>query len=891
MYEVERKKSEAHAISKEQITDKLKSDFSDRFDQMIVSSDVERNDIMYFYYKAKYVNIKSKKIVFALTDDVRYAFDMSCSGGVSQHGEAAKLNNSLIDVIKGSDALIAEKNLTELTAQNNYTDTTDIQLLKKGYLDSKEAKASEENSGKAKEEESVFASISKILNEPILDNESEGFNFDDDYKDIFADVDWFGSSDGGSLESYENEYIKSNSLRNLTLEYVGDEPSKQQPLFFVPQLTKTDDCKVCRTAGEVECPTCKGQGKFKCMGYVGSRGNRGHGNWLYKCENGKANCEYCDGKERTDKCRCDRNGKIPCPKCSGQGELNCERKNGASYGIGKLANRISGKPFCDGKGKIPCKPCKASGYVGTLVYIKPKVEEIESEFFQYTNQKIEQIYKKPSLLFPYLNKNNVQLSTIYKDINNSITDNYDQISSNFTQQVTSNITFNKGNNYPRLLNESVYYDIIPLLTLEYNHILTATNHYVSAIPNQPKFDILFHSDPTAVQRFSLKNLIKSYLSKWPEAFMTKSYKYKRDKFNEIRLLIYIAKADGAIADEEKIVLANTITGLTEYTAKEKSQLFGLMSSKSLPKLVEDDFVFSSQERAQIAFQRLDEMAMEDSNLAKEEVILAREYKDRISNNIAKYKGKFKQFLVTWQVSLTVLMLILATAFGMFYIFYLKPRKDAQSLHLKNTQYENILNNFITWTSADTTKNLRFHDFLMDLSISQNENANFDESIRDLTPQQLLSKINHTSELKLENTQMSYKDFWKEHSMALNSRIDSLMPILERRISQQRSTTSTDQETTEKVVLDDIWYTVSDPDGFTNLRSEPNGSIIRQINEGEIFKIIASNGEYKKVQLKDGTEGYVHASRIVESDYTEGVEDAPDGDGYETEESDEGLEDY
>ena len=837
---VERKISEANSVTKEQITAKIKSDFSDRFDQLIISSEIERNDVMYVYYKAKFVNIKSKKIVFALTDEVNHAFDMSCSGGVSRHGEVAKLNDSLINIIKRSDALIAEKNLTELTAQNNYSDTTDIQLLKKGYLVSKEAKASEENSGKAKEDESVFASISKILNEPILDTESEGFDFDDDYKDIFADVDWFGSSVGGTIEASEDEYIKSRSLKYLTLEYSGEEPAKQQPIFFVPQLTKTDDCKVCRTAGEVECPTCKGAGKFKCMGYVGGRGNRGHGNWRYKCQNGRANCEHCDGKRGgCEKCSYSSDGKITCPKCNGQGELNCERKNGASYGIGKLTNRISGKPFCEGKGKIPCKPCKASGYIGTLVYIKPQVEEIEAEFFKYTNQKIEQIYKKPSLLFPYLNKTNVQLSTTYKDVNNLITDKYDRFSSSFTQQVTSNITFNKGNNYPRLLHESVYYDIIPMATLEYNHILTATNHAVSAIPNQPNLDILFHSDPTAVQRFSLKNLIKSYLSKWPEAFMTKSYKYKRDKYNEIRLLIYIAKADGTIADEEKMVLANTITGLTEYTAREKSQLFGLMSSKSLPELVEDDFVFSSQERAQIAFQRLDEMVIEDSDLAKEEVILARAYKDRISNNIAKYRGKFKQFLITWQVSITFLMLILATAFVIFYAFYLKPRKDALSLHLKNTQYSNILNDFVDWSATDTTKNLRFHDFLMDLSISNNENSNFDESIRDLTPKQLLSRINHSSELKLENTQTSYKNFWNEHLIGLKSSIDSLMPILERRIALQRTTTSSEQETTEEIVLDDAWYTVSDPDGFTNLRSEPNGSIIREINEGEIFKIIAN----------------------------------------------------
>jgi hypothetical protein len=116
----------------------------------------------------------------------------------------------------------------------------------------------------------------------------------------------------------------------------------------------------------------------------------------------------------------------------GRGGWNpCERKYGSKYGIGKLADRVSGKPFCNGSKVIPCKPCKATGRIGTLVYLNTNVGVIAGEFYKYTKQRIEQIEKKPELLYPYLNKNEVQPRTIFTDINGNLTDNYDDFSSGF----------------------------------------------------------------------------------------------------------------------------------------------------------------------------------------------------------------------------------------------------------------------------------------------------------------------------------------------------------------------------------------------------------------------------------------------------------------------------
>jgi hypothetical protein len=623
-----------------------------------------------------------------------------------------------------------------------------------------------------------------------------------------------------------------------------------------------------------------GTGELKCPGEVVSRKDAAAGtNEHQKCSHGimtgwkqshedagwGSKVNYVHGK-----------GYVHV-KCGGTGKVVCTRSNNSRYGIGKIADLARGRQFCEGAKVIKCKPCKATGQIGTLVYIKPRVGQLEGEFFQYTKQRIEQIEKKPNILYPYLKKSDVQLNTVFTDINGSLSNNYDRFSSGFISELQNSAGVHKGHAYPRLMLEKVYYDVIPLATLEYNHILTATNHLVSAVAKGREFDVLFHSDPTAVKRFSLKNLFKSYFAKWPEAFMTKSYKVKRDKYNEIRMLIYIAKADGNIAEEEKLVLANTITGMTEYTATEKSKLFGLMSSKSLPELTENDFVISTRERAEITFKRLDEMAMEDALLEKPEGILVKEYKECINANLGKYKGKFKQFITTWQVSITVLIMILTGIYSAFFFMYLKPRKDALKLHNQNIQNEKILTDFIAWTGEDTTQNLQFSNFLMDLSISNSENSDFDESIRYLKPLQLLDKMNHQSEYMVETSKVSYKDYWKEHTGWLRTSLDSLMPILERRIASQSKPSSEEVVGKEEFVADGNWYTVSDPDGFSNLRETPNGNVMQEIYEGQLFEVIGVEGVYKKVRLEDGvTEGYIHSSRIVLFESSDGVVDEPTG---------------
>lgn len=868
-FQVKSKITDAESISKTQINDKIKTAYSVRFDQMLFNGDISRNDVLYINYRAKYVSITSQKMIFAMHEDAALYFNAHCNG---KSGDIAKLDDSVIQNIRSSKCLIAEKSLAVTNDAEDFKKITTLQYLKNGFLDSKEALTNEVSDEDAIVEEKGFlGSLKKVMNEPI-GSSGDGNDYDDDDDDFdnpFESVDWFASS--GVSEESEYKLIKDKSLAKLTFEYSNKVPSKNQPLHFVPFLTSAEDCKVCKGQTTITCPTCGGDGEFKCKGYVTTEGTSGaFTNKHVRCPDGP-NTRIKDCKNAN------------CNK----GMVNCERTNGASYGIGKLANRISGKPYCNGKKVIPCKPCMATGRIGTLVYIKVQVKNLEGEFYKYTNQKIEQIEKKPNTLYPYLKKSEVKFETVFTDQDGSLSENYDSFSAGFISEIENKAGLNKGNEYPRLMHTEVYYDVIPLVTLEYNHILTATNHLVSAVPKDGQFDILFHSDPTSVKHFSLRNIWIIYTSKWAEAFMTKSYRKKRDKYNEIRLLIYIAKSDGSIEEEEKVVLANRISGLTEYTASEKSKLFSIMSASNLPELDFESFVISDRAAADNVIQGLKEMSLEDQGQDRREVQMVKEYSEQIDKNIGNYKGKFKQFIRTWQVSLSVLIMILSAIAGLFYMTYLKPRQDALETHIMNVNNETLLKEYVLWTGADTTNNLDFSTFVRGFknkqSSEERDDSDFDESM--VNPLVLFDKILHESDLLLDGSKLSYKDYWIQHKTSLKVSLDSLTPIINRRVLARNNVPKDDDVSTEETVVDDKFYTIEDPDGYSNLRMSPDGEIIKQVKVMEVFKIIGKEGKYNKVRLEDGTEGYISSSRIVVFESYEGISDEPTGE-YIEEESEE-----
>ena len=55
--------------------------------------------------------------------------------------------------------------------------------------------------------------------------------------------------------------------------------------------------------------------------------------------------------------------------------------------------------------------------------------------------------------------------------------------------------------------------------------------------------------------------------------------------------------------------------------------------------------------------------------------------------------------------------------------------------------------------------------------------------------------------------------------------------------------------------------IDDPDGYTNVRDKPAGKVIDKIYENEIFTVESQNGDWWSIKLFNGSDGFVHNSRV------------------------------
>ena len=87
-------------------------------------------------------------------------------------------------------------------------------------------------------------------------------------------------------------------------------------------------------------------------------------------------------------------------------------------------------------------------------------------------------------------------------------------------------------------------------------------------------------------------------------------------------MIYLAKSDGKIEDEEKEFLADEISNLDNFTNSEKKELFNLMNSVDLPELTSADLKFSDPQKGIDIIDKLTELANADGEyeLAEQNLI-------------------------------------------------------------------------------------------------------------------------------------------------------------------------------------------------------------------------------------------------------------------------------
>jgi hypothetical protein len=76
----------------------------------------------------------------------------------------------------------------------------------------------------------------------------------------------------------------------------------------------------------------------------------------------------------------------------------------------------------------------------------------------------------------------------------------------------------------------------------------------------------------------------------------------------------LAKVDGKIEDQEKLFLAQEISGISEFTVAEKKAFFNLMDAASLPDLEKNDVVFFSDEAFQAALAKIESLAGKDGEI-------------------------------------------------------------------------------------------------------------------------------------------------------------------------------------------------------------------------------------------------------------------------------------
>ena len=393
----------------------------------------------------------------------------------------------------------------------------------------------------------------------------------------------------------------------------GDNFAKKQPIFYFPKQTFSEACPDCDGYKYVTCKDkeCKGRHEWKCNRCSGS---------------GEVACPRCDGsgKNRCSRCdtireqcsRCAGNGEIPCSKCKCSGKVRCDKCGGD--GIITCKHCYSDPHR---RGMIDCPRCHTAGRIAQIKYLTTKISNHKSDLpteigSTTTVVKREAIHKHVSL--------KSQNELIYENINGSIKKLTDSISKTLLIKHEENSKLSEVS-YPLLLKAYINYQVIPIVEIEYKHFLTNEIHKLIIIDfwDNPELVMPTNAEKVSLDIKSAFKYISNTFSKW---FNTDSYQKKEDKRKEIKLMIYVIKADGIIAEEEKQFLSSKITSLANFTNSEKKEFFKLMNAKTLPKLTNKDVAFSSEETKQEVIKTLEKIANSDGDFNTSEQMLIEEIK-------------------------------------------------------------------------------------------------------------------------------------------------------------------------------------------------------------------------------------------------------------------------
>lgn len=182
------------------------------------------------------------------------------------------------------------------------------------------------------------------------------------------------------LESLYNEHLKNKRLPTPINNYktpedviesllnVEIETALNQMVKAIPSRTRTNlknyKCPYCNDKKEWECTNCD-DGKYECDECDGGEQQTcyecdGEGHFdCYECEEGKVECWECEG-ENSDECdECD-DGEMDCEECYGEGRTDCYECDGEGTHDCYECGGAKECWICKGTGTAKCTHCLGS---------------------------------------------------------------------------------------------------------------------------------------------------------------------------------------------------------------------------------------------------------------------------------------------------------------------------------------------------------------------------------------------------------------------------------------------------------------------------------------------------------------------------------------------------
>ncbi len=538
------------------VIQKIKELNPGEFDKMIINSDepVQRCDYYYVNYHAVSANRQSLKLTFPLYGQI--VDNMAeFEGGEGKHGELAHFpSNKIVEVL--SDNFQINGELDPLGSPSNFNFPLDT--------DGSSLVMNQRNyflADRTYKEQCDECSGNKLVkcDDFDCDGRHEWSCVDCNAKGVITCHDCGGNKrvDCGTCNG-------SNKVKCRSCGGDGKKVNKLDTISAVSSSTRSTRV-VTKTCG-----TCSGRGKNPCT----------------NCSGGKVTCSTCSG-----------NGKLTCEYCDGHKKITCSHCYGDK----------------ERYGMIDCPQCKAQGSMGYIAYVKTTINSHATDKLFNAHSPLDEVSNEEVLTYANKSANKERTLT---NINDNVDVNRDENVATYAESLMGSFNLSLDS-FDKILEEDIYYQVIPCVQIKYKHMLTNQIHEISVLNFFENPELKFHKAAEEVKT-DIKDKGKKVGRFFGKMLKTKKFKSKDDRKKEIRLMIYLAKADGIIEEEEKVFLADNINSIDEFTSTEKNDFFTLMNNPTLPELTKEDVTFSSDEKLNEIIDTLTSLAGSDGSIEPSE---------------------------------------------------------------------------------------------------------------------------------------------------------------------------------------------------------------------------------------------------------------------------------